>query len=230
MGQHDPQASIDHPRACHGAHASAATPAASHEHRAGAADEAPDDSELRGRAVIDVLVDDHRQFLRFLERRLGDRALAEDVLQAAFVRGIERAGQLRDDESVVAWFYRVLRNAIVDHHRRAGAGERRLEAVARELEATAEPSPDDRDAICQCVARLVDTLRPEYAAAIRRVELDGIAVKAFAEEVDVTANNAAVRLYRARKALREQVRKSCGTCAEHGCVDCKCGAPGRDAG
>jgi RNA polymerase sigma factor (sigma-70 family) len=172
--------------------------------------------------VVDVLVDNHRQFLRFLERRLGDRALAEDVLQAAFVRGLERAGQLRDDESVVAWFYRVLRNAIVDHHRRIGRSDRRLDAVARELDLAEEPLPDDRDAICQCVARLVDTLRPEYAAAIRRVELDGLAVKAFAAEADVTANNAAVRLLRARRALREQVRRSCGTCAEHGCVDCRC--------
>jgi RNA polymerase sigma factor (sigma-70 family) len=180
-------------------------------------------AEPGGRAVVDVLVDEHRQFLRFLERRLGDRALAEDILQAAFVRGLERAGQLRDDESVVAWFYRVLRNAIVDHHRRVGAGDRRLEAVARELDGADEPPPDERDAICQCVARLVDTLKPEYAAAIRRVELDGVSVKAFAAEAEVTANNAAVRLLRARRALREQVRKSCGTCAEHGCVDCQCG-------
>ena len=173
--------------------------------------------------AVDVLVDNHRQFLRFLERRLGDRELAEDVLQAAFVRGLERAEQLRDDESVVAWFYRMLRNAIVDHHRRTGRTDRKLDAVARELDAAEEPLPDDRDAICQCVARLVDTLKPEYATAIRRVELDGLAVKDFAEELDVTANNAAVRLHRARKALREQLRRCCGTCAEHGCVDCKCG-------
>lgn len=174
-------------------------------------------------AAIAVLVENRQQFLRFLERRLGDRALAEDVLQAAFVRGLARAEQLRDEESVVAWFYRMLRNAIVDHHRRTGASDRRLEAVARELDAAEEPPPDDRDAICQCVTRLVDTLRPEYAAAIRRVELDGIAVKDFAAEAAVTANNAAVRLHRARKALREQVRRCCGACAEHGCVDCTCG-------
>ena len=57
-------------------------------------------------AVLAALVDSHREFLAFLERRLGDRALAEDILQSAFVRGIERAGQVRDDESIVAWFYR----------------------------------------------------------------------------------------------------------------------------
>lgn len=223
MSAHDPHVPTT-ATSCHGGSPSAADGVASAsalDPEVVEADDAPASPSTR---VADVLVDNHRQFLRFLEHRLGDRALAEDVLQAAFVRGLERAAQLRDDESVVAWFYRVLRNAIVDHHRRTGRTDRRLEAVARELDAAEQPLPDDRNAICGCVARLVDTLKPEYAAAIRRVELDGLAVKAFADEAEVTPNNAAVRLHRARKALREQVRRSCGTCAEHGCIDCRCSA------
>ena len=46
--------------------------------------------------TIAVLVDNHRRFLDFLERRVGDRDEAEEILQAAFVRGIERAGEIRD--------------------------------------------------------------------------------------------------------------------------------------
>lgn len=175
--------------------------------------------------VIAPLVQSHRELLAFLQRRVDDRALAEDILQAAFVKGMERAGQIRDDESVLAWFYRLLRNAVVDHHRRAGASERRLDALAREMEVQDTALPDAQAAICRCVEPLVDTLKPEYATALRRVELEGTAVKDFADEAGITANNAAVRVFRARKALREQVQRSCGTCAEHGCLDCCCGAP-----
>ena len=89
--------------------------------------------------VARVLVENHREFLRFLERRVGNRAVAEDILQEAFVRGVERAGSLRADESAVAWFYRTLRNAVIDHHRRTGAAGRGLEAFARELGDAAEP-------------------------------------------------------------------------------------------
>jgi len=172
--------------------------------------------------VLAAMVDSHREFLAFLERRLGDRALAEDILQSAFVRGIERAGQVRDDESIVAWFYRMLRNAVVDHWRKAGRGAKKLDALARELADEIEPPPEAKAQICGCVAPLLDTLKPEYAEALRRVELDGVAVKDFAEEAAITANNAGVRLFRARDALRKQVTRSCGTCAEHGCVDCCC--------
>jgi hypothetical protein len=52
-----------------------------------------------------------------------------------------------------------------------------------------------------------------------------MSVKAFAEAVAITPNNASVRLFRGREALREQLRSACGTCAEHGCLDCTCGGP-----
>ena len=38
-----------------------------------------------------VLLDNHRRFLGFLEKRVGDRAAAEDILQDAFVRNLDKA-------------------------------------------------------------------------------------------------------------------------------------------
>jgi len=173
-------------------------------------------------SLAERLVDSHRLFLAFLERRLGDRALAEDLLQDAFVKSIERGGELRDDEAAVAWFYRLLRNAVIDHARRSAVRGRALEALARELAEAHEPPPELHDAICGCIGRLATTLKPEYAAAIQRIELEGVPVQRFADESGITSNNAAVRLFRAREALRKQVRASCGTCAEHGCIECSC--------
>jgi RNA polymerase sigma factor (sigma-70 family) len=176
-------------------------------------------------AVVAKLVAGHREFLRFLERRVGDRALAEDILQEAFVRGVARADEIRE-ETAVAWFYRTLRNAVIDHYRRRGASARALGSLADEMAGAEEPAPEVKGAICHCVAELAGTLKPEYAQAIRRIEVDGVAVKDFAAEAGITASNAAVRVFRAREALRKQVAKSCGSCAEHGCLECSCGKPG----
>jgi hypothetical protein len=52
-------------------------------------------------------------------------------------------------------------------------------------------------------------------------------VTEYASETGMTANNAAVRAHRARQALRRRLAESCGVCAEHGCVDCSCGAGAR---
>ncbi|HEX2832479.1 MAG TPA: sigma-70 family RNA polymerase sigma factor [Thermoanaerobaculia bacterium] len=168
------------------------------------------------------LVEKQDEFLGFLERRLGDRALAEDILQDAFIKSIEKEESVRDDESSVAWFYRLLRNAVIDHFRRSGARNRALELLARELQDAVEPPPEIHGAICSCVSRLANELKPEYAEAIRRIEIDGVAVHDFAHESGITPNNASVRAFRAREALRRKVQTTCGACAEDGCADCTC--------
>jgi RNA polymerase sigma-70 factor (ECF subfamily) len=76
--------------------------------------------------------------------------------------------------------------------------------------------------ICTCVSRLTSTLKPEYAEALQVIEVGGKPVRAFAEEKRLSPSNAAVRVFRAREALKERVMESCGICAEHGCVDCTC--------
>lgn len=182
-------------------------------------------TEAPSAAIVATLVANHREFLKFIERRVGSRAVAEDILQSAFVRSVEKFDTVR--ESAVGWFYRVLRNAIVDHHRKTGAGDRRLDAYATEQAATEARDDELHGVVCKCVAEIAETLKPEYATALRRIEVDGVSVKAYADEAGISSSNAGVRVFRAREALRKQVVRSCGTCASHGCLDCTCGGPSR---
>jgi RNA polymerase sigma factor (sigma-70 family) len=177
-------------------------------------------------SVVRVLVANHARFLAFLERRVRSRDVAEEILQDAFVRGIARGGSLREDESAVAWFYRLLRNALIDHQRGQSAEQRGLAALSREVAVGADGEPDQEliDMICGCVTSLVETLKPEYAGAIERVDLAGESLQGYATEVGITRGNAAVRLFRARQALRRRIEQSCGTCATHGCYQCQCRA------
>jgi RNA polymerase sigma-70 factor (ECF subfamily) len=174
-------------------------------------------------AVVAAWVENHRRFLAFLERRVESRAAAEEILQEAFVRGLGQADEIRDDERAVAWFYRLLRNAVIDHYRARGAEVRGLEALARELADASAPPPELEAALCRCFEALLPALRPEYSEILRRVDLEGGRPADFAREAGLTANNAMVRLYRARKALRADLQRSCRTCADHGCLDCSCG-------
>ena len=172
-------------------------------------------------AHVDTLVANHRAFLAFVQRRVGDRALAEEIVQEAFVRSLDKLDAI--EENAIGWFYRVLRNAIIDRQRRQAVADRRLDAFAAE-----QPAAEDlelRDTVCRCVGELARTLKPEYASALERIDVAGVPVKDYAAEAGITPNNAAVRVFRAREALRKQVARACGTCAEHGCLDCTCGGP-----
>jgi RNA polymerase sigma factor (sigma-70 family) len=173
-------------------------------------------------AHVATLLENHRAFLRYLERRVGDPALAEDILQDAFVKVMARPEQAPADEGVIPWFYRSLRNAAIDQFRRRGAADRAHEAFARELDTQELPAGEMEAEICACVTRLAATLKPEYSEALRAIEVDGKSVKGYAEEKGLSAGNAGVRVFRAREALKKRVTESCGTCAVHGCMNCTC--------
>ena len=177
-------------------------------------------------APLDILLDNHRAFLSYLERRVGERALAEDILQDAFAKVVDRPDRAPADESIVPWFYRTLRNATIDRFRRRGASDRALEAFAREMETQAIPERTLEAEICACVLRLAASLKPEYADALQEIDVNGTPVKTFAEQRGLTTSNAGVRVFRAREALKKRLAESCGTCADHGCRDCSCQAGG----
>jgi RNA polymerase sigma factor (sigma-70 family) len=183
-------------------------------------DEAPIPAGALPQPVIDLLVANHRAFVGFVERRVGNRATAEEIVQDAFVRSLDHADEIR--ESAVAWFYRVLRNAVIDRQRRQAVADRRLDQFAAELASSADGGEELAGVVCRCVAELAGTLKPEYADALRRIEVDGLPVKEYADSLAISANSAGVRIFRAREALRRQVARACGTCAEHGCLDCSC--------
>jgi RNA polymerase sigma factor (sigma-70 family) len=158
-------------------------------------------------------------FVGFARKRLNDPELAADVVQDSLLKALRSADQLNDTDRLLPWFYRILRRSIVDTYRQRGGDESALEKLQTEL----EHGTDEQQRItCECVNRVLPTLKPDYADILRRVDLDGVAVTDVARTSGLTANNATVRLHRARAQLRERLEQTCRLCAKHGCLDCTC--------
>lgn len=172
--------------------------------------------------ALQTLIANKQRLLAFLQNRVGSAELAAELLQEAFVKGVERGHTLRADESALAWCYRLLRNAVIDRHRRTSVERDALARLAQELAAVPDEDPDLQREVCACMSELVVTLKPEYADILRRVDLGETRVDRVAAELGITANNATVRLHRARQALRQRLEQMCGVCAAHGCLDCTC--------
>jgi RNA polymerase sigma factor (sigma-70 family) len=177
------------------------------------------------------LVAGHRQFLAFLVPRVATVADAEEILQSAFVRSLEKGNTIEDGERSVAWFYRVLRNALIDYYRHRAVSTRVLAAGAAEVNAEIQhvPAADEelQSTVCRCYETLLPTLKPEYTEILRRVDLADETLVNAARALGISANNASVRLHRARQALRTRLQECCGSCAIHGCLHCTCDQPCR---
>ncbi len=70
-------------------------------------------SVANGKNTPQACKEAHTRFLHFISSRMSDTATAENILHSAYIKALEQRNQLRADENVIAWFYRILRNSRV---------------------------------------------------------------------------------------------------------------------
>jgi RNA polymerase sigma-70 factor (ECF subfamily) len=170
-----------------------------------------------------VLLKNYPRFRSFVMARVANPSDAEEILQSSFARAAEKLDSVRG-ENVVAWLFRVLRNAVTDYYRHRDAEHRTLDRHARAHAETEAYEPAVEQVVCGCVLRAIPTLRTDFAKLLRRIDLEGASIAEVAAETGSTSNNMRVRLHRARAALRKKLMTVCGSCAENGgCLDCTCG-------
>jgi RNA polymerase sigma factor (sigma-70 family) len=94
------------------------------------------------------LLEQRKAFLHFLAAKVGPEA-AEDILQSCYLKLVEKGPQLQKEESLVSWFYTVLRHATVDYYRRNATRDRAYEQFMAEAPVSYET--EVRANICQCL-------------------------------------------------------------------------------
>jgi RNA polymerase sigma factor (sigma-70 family) len=176
--------------------------------------------------LSEAMIANQKRFLAFLASRVESKETAEEILQTAYLKGLKEEASLRESEKVTAWFYRLLKNALTDHYRHKAAEKRALEGFVSENEREQNQLDQELEKnVCQCVNHIMKTLKPEYAEVLQKAEVEDQSIKDLAKKAGTTPTNVSVRLHRARESLKKKVLETCGTCAEHGCLDCACRHP-----
>jgi len=176
--------------------------------------------QLDAQPAVAAFISGRRKFLDFLRARVSDPTDAEEILQRASVKILERGADLRESTSAEAWIYRLLRNELVNHYRRTALHSKRTIELPPDFDLPATASPEGH--VCPCAAVEVASLRPDYSDALRFLEMEDETIASYAARKRISVNNAGVRLHRARKALRARVEAKCGQCAGAGCFSCSC--------
>ena len=182
-----------------------------------------------GQDPIQQIQDAKATILSFLRKRVEDDGVAQDLFQQSVLRAIERQSSLRRREDAVAWFYSILRHALVDYQRKRVAETKRKNAYRQALihsgYGKVSPFEEIADNPCSCAYAILPSLRPSYAELIRRIDMRGESSQSVAQELAMTRNNVRVRLHRARQVLRARLVRFCGLCCERDCWDCRCDEP-----
>jgi RNA polymerase sigma-70 factor (ECF subfamily) len=113
----------------------------------------------------------------FLVRQLGDRVIAEDLLQETFLRLVAHRAGLRDDTDIGAWLFTVARHLTVSHRRWRSFTMVALGILRRTADRASDPVPPDyaasRESIGQLEAALA-ALPPDYREVVLLVAVEGM--------------------------------------------------------
>ena len=152
---------------------------------------------------LGALLPELRAFARFLAR---DRAVADDLVQDAVVRGLAALHQFQPGTSLKAWMFTILRNTFYEQRRRRKREVAALEATARDGD-MASPVQEVRHAITDLQA-LIWKLPPLLREALILVGAQELSHEEAAVVCGVPEGTMKARLSRARVALARAVEQA----------------------
>ena len=127
-------------------------------------------------------------------------ATAEDLVQETFLRGWRSRDKLRDVKAARAWLYTILRN---EHAR---LYERQRPEAKDPAELPEVPVRGyDTSAEAFVMRRALGQLDADYRDPLLLQVLGGFSCREIGQMLELKTNTVLTRLFRARKALREQL-------------------------
>jgi RNA polymerase sigma-70 factor (ECF subfamily) len=148
----------------------------------------------------------------YVYRRVGNRETAEDITSDVFVKTLMHLDPTREGHSIIAWLYRVARNAIADHWRR-GMG---VATVALDETQVIQPEQADVDETGQEDAQarataLLQQLPENYRAVLNYRIMQRMSLAETAQRMGTTVGNVKVLQHRAIKRAADLRRIDSGS-------------------
>jgi RNA polymerase sigma-70 factor (ECF subfamily) len=139
----------------------------------------------------------------FVSRRVGgDRTLAEDIVQDAWLRAVDSWPRRGTPDHPRAWLIRVARNLLVSHFRR----RRPTPVDPSQLELAADDYRPETPWAAALVNWGLARLRRGQAALLEAFYFDGKSTRELAEEFGLSERAVEGRLRRARQNLEKKLR------------------------
>jgi len=141
---------------------------------------------------------------RYAIALVGDRTLADDLVQDCVERALKNRGALKDSHRLFGWLRTILHNLYMDALR-----ERRSQGMPVDLHEMTDSlmvsvAPNDRT-MAMDFTRAMDQLSPDHRQILLLVGLEGLSYRDVAVELDIPIGTVMSRLARARDHLRTKL-------------------------
>ena len=149
---------------------------------------------------------------RYLRKMIGSAADADDLLQEVLMRIARALPDLEQRSSLKGWAFRIATNAAIDQLRRAKQATFTEFSEEADLGDAAGLDDEDRLVIGEmnaCIRETIDSLPPDYRAALVLFNLEGKSVAEVAAICEITPSLAKVRIHRGKARLKQALEMTC---------------------
>jgi RNA polymerase sigma-70 factor (ECF subfamily) len=170
------------------------------------------DLELHRLSFEDVAQELSDPLRRYLERLVGDRATADDLLQETLLKIARALPGFEGRSSVKTWAFTIATRVATDHFRKPHSRARMVEIDETGLPLVLDGEIDQRlviDEMNTCVRGVIDTLPEDYRTALVLHDLEGQTAAQVADIVGCSIATAKIRIHRARRRLRQALDEEC---------------------
>jgi RNA polymerase sigma-70 factor (ECF subfamily) len=150
--------------------------------------------------------------LRYLGRYVGDRDLAEDLLQETLIRITRGLPSFAGRAELKTWAFSIATRVAADHFRQPANRVSIVEVSESPELPDSDRSVEQRlviDEMNVCVRQVIDSLPEDYRAALVLHDLEGLTAVQTAEVIGCALPTAKIRIHRARLRLAEALRQEC---------------------
>lgn len=138
-------------------------------------------------------------------RMCGDADLADDLVQAAFVRVYASLRSYRGDAPLGAWLHRVAVSVILNGLR--SERRRRMREVPLDLAPSSEPAAPGGSELAIALERAMESLSEEARMVVILHDVEGYSHEEIASMMGIRAGASRVRLVRARARLKDALSR-----------------------
>jgi len=149
----------------------------------------------------------------FIIRLVKDEWIAEDLIQETFIRIQKNFDSVRDPSKVSSWIFRIAYNLCQDHFK---STKKKDPAMAILKENLPDPFVEiqvqkelEQFQMGACVQEQINLLPESQRIVLILYDLMGFKHAEIADILDITKENAKVRLHRARKGLKAILKEKC---------------------
>lgn len=140
-------------------------------------------------------------------RYVKDRALAEDVMQEAFIKAFKNIQTYKNEVAFGAWLKRIVINQSIDFLKK-----KKLELVAINEEVYKAESDDnwsfDTEVCIEAIVAKINELKEKYRLVLSLYLLEGYDHQEIASILNITENTSRTHLLRGKRILKEQLKES----------------------